>query len=261
MPCGRVSSRLASPPTRIESAPELRNIKTPGSTVAAGVGKARVAVTLSTAIYRELRADILAARLQPGMRLRLGVLGARFSSASSAVREALNRLVAEGFVLVEDQKGFQVAPVSEDELKELVIARCLVDGAAVTEGIRARDPAWEEQLVLALHRLSRANRWAVAGAVTPDPEWERLHREFHLALTGGCGSRWIRRISGQLFDAAERYRLVAAPLIQEGHELDEHRAIVDACLAHNAKEAAALLKEHYGKTFAVIMDSANAPQG
>lgn len=216
-------------------------------------------VTLSTAIYRELRADILAARLQPGMKLRLGALGARFSSASSAVREALNRLVAEGFVLVEDQRGFQVAPVSEGELKELVVARGLVDGVAVTEGIRARDPAWEEQLVLALHRLSRATRGATAEPVTPDPEWERLHREFHLALTGGCDSRWIRRISGQLFDAAERYRLAAAPLIQEGHELDEHRAIVDACLARKAHEAVALLKEHYGKTFAVIMRSANVP--
>jgi len=216
-------------------------------------------MTLSTAIYRELRADILAARLQPGMKLRLGALGVRFNSASSAVREALNRLVAEGFVLVEDQRGFHVAPVSEGELEELVVARGLIDGVAVTEGIRARDPAWEERLVLALHRLSRASRWASAEPVTPDPEWERLHREFHLALTDGCDSRWVRRISAQLFDAAERYRLVAAPLIQERHELDEHRAIVDACLARKVKEAVALLKEHYGKTFAVIMASANAP--
>lgn len=88
---------------------------------------------------------------------------------------------------------------------------------------------------------------------------ERLHREFHVALVAGCGSRWIMRISAQLFDAAERYRLLAAAEIPERLELDEHRAIVEACVVRNAPLAADLIEAHYGKTFAVIMGSANAP--
>jgi len=215
--------------------------------------------TLSTTVYQELRSDLLAGRLKPGEKLRAEALGQRFSIASSPIREALNRLVSEGFVLLEDQKGFRVAPVSEDELKELVRARCWIDGAAVTESIRQFDTAWEEALVLALHRLSRTSRWASPTSTTPDPNWEQLHRDFHKVLVSGCGSRWIRKISEQLFDAAERYRLLAADQIPERNELNEHRAIVDACLARKPAEAVKLLEAHYGMTFSVIMRSPNAP--
>lgn len=217
------------------------------------------ATTLTTAVYRELRADIVGGRLKPGARLRVEELCRRFAIASSPVREALNRLVTEGFVRQEEQKGFSVAPVSRDELRELVTARCWIDKAAVVEAIAKRDAPWEEGLVVALHRLSRISRWATSEPPTPDPEWERLHREFHVALVAGCGSRWIMRISEQLFDAAERYRLLGAAEIPERHELDEHRAIVDACIAHDAQRAADLIEAHYGKTFDVIMGSANAP--
>lgn len=215
--------------------------------------------TLSTTVYQELRSDLLAGRLKPGEKLRAEALGQRFSIASSPIREALNRLVSEGFVLLEDQKGFRVAPVSEAELRELVRARCWIDGAAITESIRQFDVAWEESLVLALHRLSRVSRLESGHVATPDPTWEQLHREFHRTLVAGCGSRWIRRISEQLFDAAERYRLLAAQQIPERNELNEHKAIVEACLARNATEAVRLLEAHYGKTFSVIMGSPNAP--
>lgn len=235
-------------------------IKTRGEKIERSEPAKKGAATLSTTVYQELRADLLAGRLKPGEKLRAEALGQRFSIASSPIREALNRLVSEGFVLLEDQKGFRVAPVSESELRELVRARCWIDGAAITESIKEFDVAWEEALVLALHRLSRVSRWAPAGAGTPDPAWEQLHREFHRTLVAGCGSRWIRRISEQLFDAAERYRLLAAEHIPERNELDEHKAIVDACLARDAAAAVKLLEAHYGMTFSVIMESPNAPE-
>jgi len=217
------------------------------------VGKPRT--TLSTDVYLQLRADVLAGRLQPGERLRAEMLRQRFGIASSPIREALNRLVSEGFVSLLDQRGFRVAPVSEAELRELVLARCWIDGAAITEAIRRHEVSWEETLVLALHRLSQADRHTSPRTAAAQAEWERLHREFHLALVAGCGSGWIRRISAQLFDSAERYRLLAADQIPEDNELDEHRALVEACLSHQPQEAVRLLESHYGRTIAIVMSS------
>jgi GntR family transcriptional regulator, carbon starvation induced regulator len=217
------------------------------------------AKALSTEVYHQLRADLLAGRLRPGEKLRAEGLRQRFNIGSSPIREALNRLLSEGFVSLEDQKGFRVAPVSESELHELVLARSWIDGIGVTESINRYDIAWEEQLVLALHRLSKVARPSGIEA-SADGAWERLHREFHSALVAGCGSRWIRRISEQLFDSAERYRLLAAPEIPERNERNEHRAIVDACLARDAPLAVKLLKEHFGTTFSVIMHTAIVPK-
>src|SRR5271170_7317741 len=97
------------------------------------IGLPQPTKALSTSVYRQLRADLLAGRLRPGEKLRDEGLRQRFSSGSSPIREALNRLLAEGLVSLEDQKGFRVAPISESELEELVMARCWIDGIAITK--------------------------------------------------------------------------------------------------------------------------------
>jgi DNA-binding GntR family transcriptional regulator len=205
---------------------------------------------LAAIAYEQLRADVLGGRLKPGEKLGTEALRQRFNLGASPIREALNRLLTEGFVVLEAQKGFRVAAVSEEELRELVTARCWIDGAAVTEAVRRRDEAWEEKILVALHRLSRSARRQEEGAGAA--EWEARHRAFHKALVSGCGTRWIMRISEQLFDAAERYRVLAADAVPERDELAEHRAIVDACLAGDAEKATALIADHYGRTYAVI---------
>lgn len=213
----------------------------------------RQAATLTKSVYEQLRADILTGRMRPGEKIRAEALRKRFNTASSPVREALNRLLSEGFVALEEQKGFRVAPVSREELKELVKTRCWIDGLAIRESIERFEVSWEENLVLALHRLSRAPR-GQAGHVE-STEWESRHKMFHKALIAGCGSRWIERISEQLFDAAERYRLLALEHVLERDELEEHRAIVDACIGRDADRAVEVLKHHYGQTFDAIANS------
>lgn len=213
----------------------------------------RQPATLTASVYAQLRVDILAGLLSPGAKLRADALRKRFNTGSSPVREALNRLLAEGFVSLEEQKGFRVAAVSHDDLIELVGARVLIDSNAAAESIRRFEASWEEGLVLALHHLSRTPREAfVAGSVTA---WEIRHKNFHVALVAGCGSRWIRRISEQLFDASERYRLLALKWIPEPNELDEHRAIVEACLARDERRVTELIRGHYGQTFDAIAAS------
>ncbi|MDP9083082.1 MAG: FCD domain-containing protein [Pseudomonadota bacterium] len=80
-----------------------------------------------------------------------------------------------------------------------------------------------------------------------------------MALIGGCGTHWIVHISEQLFDAAERYRLLGADYVPERNELDEHRAIVDACTGGQADKAVELLKLPYGRAYQVIASSLLVP--
>ena len=220
---------------------------------AAEVYGERQTATLTQSVYAQLRADILGGRMRPGEKIRAEALRKRFNTASSPVREALNRLLSEGFVALEEQKGFRVAPVSAEELKELVKTRCWIDGMAIRESIERFDLAWEEKLILALHHLSQAHRDEPSHA--ENLKWEGRHKEFHMALVGGCGSRWMKRISEQLFDAAERYRLLSLEQVLERNELQEHRDLVDACINRDADRAIALLDHHYTQTFDAITNS------
>src|SRR5688572_19680166 len=79
--------------------------------------------TLASAIYARLRADILSCRLRPGEKLLIGPLGRRFNVSIASVREALSRLVADGLVVAEDQRGFRVSPVSLADLRDVTNTR------------------------------------------------------------------------------------------------------------------------------------------
>jgi len=212
--------------------------------------------TLASTVYERLRHDIMRGELPPGEKLRAEFLRERYEVGNSPVREALNRLAADGLVLRKDQKGFRVANASREDLEELAKTRCWLEEIALRETMANRTVAWEEALVLAFHRLSRAPRSSSEKAYQKNPEWERLHREFHMTLIGGSGSRWLLAFCGQLNDQAERYRQLAIRAIYpKRNELDEHRAIFDAAIDGDADEAVRLLMEHYRKTAEIIQAS------
>ena len=77
------------------------------------------AKTLVESSYNRLRSDIIAGKLAPGAKLRIEELREDYQIGASPLREALNRLAGEGFVTVEEQRGFKVAPVSLDDLQDL----------------------------------------------------------------------------------------------------------------------------------------------
>jgi GntR family carbon starvation induced transcriptional regulator len=211
--------------------------------------------TLTKSVYEQVRSDLLTGRLKPGEKLRAEALRHRFKVGSSPIREALNRLLSEGFVSLEEQKGFRVALLSVQELRELLDARIWIDGAAVRASIERFDTEWEEGLVLALHRLSRIERSASSAE---NEQWNRLHRNFHLALVSGSGSRWMTKTSALLFDAAERYRLYVAGYVSGPKKLDEHRQMVAACIERKPDLALQLMRQHYGETCDVISKYMNS---
>ncbi len=213
--------------------------------------------TLASTVYDRLRKDILTGALAPGEKLRAEYLRNRYEVGNSPVREALNRLSVDGLVVREDQRGFRVAEVSKQDLIELIKTQCWLEEIALRESVASRDMEWEERIVLAFHRLSRQARSASRDDYIMNPEWERLHREFHLALISACGSSLLRTFCAQLNDKADRYRqLAVAATYPQRNEREEHREIMDACLEGNADRAVALLHTHYKRTGEAILSAA-----
>jgi DNA-binding GntR family transcriptional regulator len=212
--------------------------------------------TLASSVYDMMRQDILKGDLPPGEKLRVEYLRDRYGVGASPIREALNRLSVDGVVMRVDQKGFRVATVSVAELDELIKTRCWLEETAMRESIAAGDDAWEERLVLAFHRLSKAPRSAEQITYAINPDWEVLHRAFHLALIGACGSRWLISYCEQLNDLADRYRQLAVRVTYPcRNELDEHKAIMDAAVNRDSDRAVEVLTDHYRRTAEIIRDS------
>ena len=215
--------------------------------------------TRASAVYERLRADIAHGVLEPGSKLRVGAMSERYGVGASPLREALSRLSAEGLVARTDQRGFSVAAISWNELPILTRNRVQLESLALAESIEHRDTAWEDQLAVLVHRLSRTPRSLATDHYVPNPAWEALHREFHRALLARCPSRWLRGFCDSLADEAYRFRQVAAgQSFSKRNEHAEHVAIFEAAIEGRADDAVRLLGEHYTRTAAVVATQARA---
>ena len=87
--------------------------------------------SISEFALQRLRSDILSARLAPGAKLRLGLLTSIYQIGISPLRDALAQLAGDGLVILESQRGFRVAPVSREDLRDVSEARKRVELAAL----------------------------------------------------------------------------------------------------------------------------------
>ncbi|MFD2054022.1 GntR family transcriptional regulator [Mesorhizobium calcicola] len=210
--------------------------------------------TLASTVYHQLRDDLLGGVLEAESKLRVEWVVSKYGAGASPVREALNRLASEGLLGRHDQRGFFIMPISASELEELTRTRCWLEERALCESIAHRTAEWEEQLVLALHRLGRASRLSPQNLYSLDPDWERLHRIFHRVLISACRSQWLVGFCEQLSDHAYRYRQMAndGESVQRD-DFGEHRQIAEYALDGNADGAVEALINHYQLTAAICM--------
>lgn len=207
--------------------------------------------TAATLVYRQLKGDLLRGVFGSGEKLMIEQIALRYGAGTNPVREALNRLAAERMVDREDQRGFSVPTLSIEHFRDIVKARCWLEGLALAESVRNPTEAWEDGIVLALHRLQRTPFLFGADARDPDDnrEWEVRHRQFHRALISNCGSPWLLRFCEELMDQAERYRYISDNSTYPRRDSEqEHRLIADAALGGDAEGAVKHLVAQYGLT-------------
>jgi DNA-binding GntR family transcriptional regulator len=192
--------------------------------------------------YRRIRADIIFGRLRPGQRLRLEGMKEDYGVSVSTLREILSRLAAEGFVLAEGRRGFEVAPVSVNNLKELAELRLLLESHAMHISFANADVEWEGRVVSAHHKLASTDRLMEKG-VGELEMWKRYDGEFHQALISNCGSRTLIEAHALVFDKYFRYQMIA--FRYRGSEpAEQHKALLEAALKRDADKAVAMLQIH-----------------
>ncbi|RYE82118.1 MAG: FCD domain-containing protein [Myxococcales bacterium] len=206
------------------------------------------ALTKTSTVLDQLRTEIVHGTHAPGEKLRLEHLAPRYGVGRTPLREACCRLVAEGLVTAEDQRGFRVAAISRGDLLDLTRTRQQVEPLALRGSIQRGDLAWERAVTAALHRLRRRSAPPRHGAAL-DEHWEREHGQLHATLLSACDSPLLLRFCATLFEQSERYRRVAVAHGQPARDIaGEHEALVRAALDRDAERAGALLIEHIART-------------
>lgn len=199
--------------------------------------------TASESGYDRIRTDILFGRLKPGARLKLDQLRSDYAVSVSTLREILSRLASERLVVAEGQKGFQVAPISAANLKEIAALRQVLECRALEQSFAAGDMEWEARVVAAHHRLARVEEKMAKGECSETKTWKLFDWEFHQALISACGSKLLIETHAAVFDKYLRYQMIA--LSYRGTiAAREHALLRDHAIARDAPQACEVLRLH-----------------
>lgn len=211
--------------------------------------------TLSERAYLRLRDDIIAGTLAPTAKLKISMLRQDYGFGAGPLREALARLAGENLVVLEGQRGFAVAPISLDELKDIGRLRIHLEFEALSAALPLADAEWEDRLIAAFHRLSRFERSAAEedGELA---EWDRLNRAFHDATVAGCPLIWTMRLRAQILQLHERYRRLSRSIAAGSRDIAaEHNALFEAVMNRDLPACRTILTTHIDTTTARLAES------
>ncbi len=209
--------------------------------------------TLSERAASLLQRDILVGELAPGARLGIADLVQRYEIGATPLREGLSRLVSRGLIVAIGQRGFRVATVSEDDLRDITRIRTVVEIEALRLAMREGGDAWEAAILASLHQLRRYVERMGARFNEGAEDFDALHKGFHTALLAACGSPRLLAAHSDLYDQAYRYRRVMMHRIEDGEQfLDSHRTLADGVLGRDGARAQAMLADHLAATLRLV---------
>lgn len=196
------------------------------------------ATTLAEQAYAQIKQMIFDFALMPGDRFSEPDLAKQVQVSRTPLRQALQRLAREGFLLVFPKLGWQVAPLDFDVIDELYDLRTLIECHAAqqlasVENRETLQPLVDFWMVEAGRRLEDA---ATVGA---------MDESFHTQLVTSAGNREMARVHQELTD---RIRIVRRLDFTKRARVtvtyDEHARILRAILRRRSDEAQRLLRAH-----------------
>jgi DNA-binding GntR family transcriptional regulator len=193
--------------------------------------------------YQRIRSDILYGRLEPEQRLKLDGMKDDYGVGISTLRELLSRLASEGLVVAEGARGFEVAPVSLRNFKEIANLRQLLECHAMEQSFASGDMEWEGRIVSTHHKLSTMETRVMQGDQSATPLWKRYDWEFHHALLSACGSKMLLETHSAVYDKYQRYLMIAV-IFRGELSANEHHQLLECALKRDIESAKAVLIKH-----------------
>src|SRR3979490_2313904 len=193
--------------------------------------------SLHDQVAPELRQAILSGQLKPGERLVEGRLADQLGVSRNPVREAIRALASEGLIEVTGRRGAAVATMTEQEARETIELRALLEGQNARLAARRQDKEIIKRIETALNKGSAAvaaRRFAQRVDLKP-----LFHRE--LAAAGQ------NTVLGDLLQKLrERTAMLFSPMDpgRQACSWEEHAAILRAIIKGDERAAATLAAAH-----------------
>lgn len=198
-------------------------------------------------VYRALRVELMRGDIRPGDRMVVKRLADRFGTSPLPVRQALQRLVAEGALTDEPYRGARVPLRGVDELMDLRRVRCAVEGQAAEWAAGRATGAVLERLHLLQSRMRAVHDIAHAGSYLV---W---NFEFHFTVYRAAGSPILIPLIERLWLRAGPYLNSMRTEFTLGQGLDHHDQVIGALARGDAAAARAAVEAELSEAAGVMV--------
>ena len=203
---------------------------------------------LNQKVYRVLKTEIAKGFLEPGTKLLENKIAEEMHVSRTPVREAMQKLAAEGFIKMTPNQTMIVTEVSLEDVKEVLQIRGVLEGLAAR--ITAKKINRQE-----INELEKVITQMSLHVTKKDlSSYCKLDDEFHDFILNICGNKWIIQIRDNLGSFIYRFRIKS--LSVPGRlkcSFGEHRKIMESLKKHNSEEADRLSQVHMENTVINIL--------
>ncbi len=145
--------------------------------------------------------------------------------------------------MAEGQRGFEVAPVSAADFKQVAELRLLLENHALEQSFTSGDLDWEGRVVSAHHKLGVMEKRMLQGSRENQELWKQCDWDFHHSLISACGSDVLLAAHAAAYDRYLRYQMIAVVFRGE-IAAREHQALLEAALIRDWKQAQTIMVSH-----------------
>lgn len=193
--------------------------------------------TKTDLVYEALRQAVVSGRYQPGSRIVADQLAQEMGISKVPVREAIVRLVGEGWLQVKAHVGAVVPELSPDDILDTTMLRAATEGLATRLAADHITPAILSQLRALLERMEKA-------AKRDYLRYPRLNLEFHSLAFQSCPYPSLRAMAAS--SAEKTYRLAPVRMLPDylPESQAQHRDLLEALAHRRGEEAERLVRHH-----------------
>lgn len=192
--------------------------------------------SLSTRAYEQIRGRIIRLELAPGAVIDERDLRDRLGIGRTPVREAIQRLARDQFVVVMPRRGMLVSPIDASELSMLFETRAVMEPyAAKLACARGTSEHW----------AAMRSTIAEASVASADETLLGIDRRCHEITWAAASNRFLTDSLDMLYAHSDRvWHMYLADVADTRHAVAEHTEILDALAGRDATRAAALVEAH-----------------
>jgi DNA-binding GntR family transcriptional regulator len=204
--------------------------------------------TLAHRVHDRLREDILEGKLRAGDCIKQEELTERLGVSRTPIREAIQRLEAEGLVHYIRRGSAVVSAIPRREIEEIFELRALLEGHAAE---KAADVVNEKMLAKLRRLITEMDEFHSA----KDRRKGLLkNEEFHRTICAWAHNETLLRMLSQIWRDIRRLRfdyLIAPGGFEESTR--DHKALVAALEQRDKALVRKIVHEHAGRTMAGIL--------